>query len=195
MDETLEQKLATLKKQIFLQCCQGDLFVFAYGSLMWNPDFPYKNHEAACLYGYHRRLAIYSTVYRGTEAAPGLCFGLDKGGCCNGVVFEIIKNKQEQVITYLFEREMFADAYIPRYLTVKTAQGIKKKVLTFVVNRHTPKYAVPMPLEKIKDIISKGKGIGGTNLEYIDNSQKALMQMQVNSPKLNRLCQQLHKKG
>lgn len=194
MDGALEKKLLKLENHILHKSEHCVLNVFAYGSLMWKPEFPYKKYEPACLYGYHRRLAIFSTVYRGTEKMPGLCFGLDRGGCCNGVMFEIANNKKQAVIAYLFKREMFADAYIPRYLTAIDAKGNKKKVLTFIVNPHAKKYAPPMSIEKTKQYINRGVGIGGTNVEYIQNSQQMLENLNIHSPKLNGLCRQLCKK-
>src|SRR5579859_6246974 len=44
-----------------------DYWVFAYGSLIWNPEFPYVDKAPALLRGYHRSFCLYSWHYRGTR--------------------------------------------------------------------------------------------------------------------------------
>ena len=58
----------------------GDIWVFGYGSLMWNPGFPYVDARPAHLLGYHRAFCLYSEHYRGTPEHRGLVLGLDSGG-------------------------------------------------------------------------------------------------------------------
>ena len=65
------------------------IWIFGYGSLMWNPGFAYATRSIARLNGYHRALCIRSTHYRGTIARPGLVFGLDWGGACDGIAFKV----------------------------------------------------------------------------------------------------------
>ena len=61
---------------------EGDVWIFAYGSLMWDPGFAYVEAQPATLHGYHRQFCIYSYAYRGTPERPGLVLGLDRGGSC-----------------------------------------------------------------------------------------------------------------
>ena len=67
----------------------GDLWIFGYGSLMWDPDFPYVEWAPALIYGYHRALCIFSHRWRGTPERPGLVLGLDRGGACRGIAFRV----------------------------------------------------------------------------------------------------------
>lgn len=192
--ESLKIKLKSMENEIAEYFSQRQFYVFAYGSLMWRPGFAYKNEAVATLHGYHRRLAVWSTYYRGTPAQPGLCFGLVAGGCCKGMVFAVAPHQRRRVIAYLFEREMFADAYIPKIATVRTAAGKKQMALIFVVNPASKQSAPPMPLTHCLRYIKNGHGKGGSNIDYIDNSRLALVKKGIYSPTLEKLYQQLHKK-
>ena len=81
------------------------MFVFAYGSLIWRPGFAHLGARPALLRGYHRRFCIWSRHYRGTPERPGLVLGLDRGGACQGVVFEVAAEAAAAVLEYLDARE------------------------------------------------------------------------------------------
>lgn len=87
------------------------LWVFGYGSLMWNPGFPVVEARRAQVRGLHRSLCIYSVVHRGTARVPGLVFGLDHGGMCDGVAFRVADEDAADVLTYLGEREQVTGVY------------------------------------------------------------------------------------
>ena len=63
---------------------QSDLWVFAYASLIWRPDFAVAEQRLARVHGWHRALQMWSRVNRGTPAYPGLVFALLSGGSCQG---------------------------------------------------------------------------------------------------------------
>src|SRR4051812_41640052 len=84
----------------------GDLWVFGYGSLMWDPGFEYLRSAPAMLRGYHRSFCVCSTRYRGTPEQPGLVLGLDRGGACRGIGFLIADACVDAVLRNLWEREM-----------------------------------------------------------------------------------------
>ena len=92
---------------------EGDFWVFGYGSLMWDPGFNYVDSRPAFLFGYHRRLCLWSIHYRGTSANPGLVLGLDAGGSCKGMGFKVSPRNKVEVCEYLKEREMLSNAYKP----------------------------------------------------------------------------------
>ena len=47
----------------------GDVWFFAYGSLMWDPGFRPAEVRPALLHGWHRRFCVASAIYRGTPEA------------------------------------------------------------------------------------------------------------------------------
>ena len=88
----------------------GDIWFFAYGSLMWDPGFAFAEARSARLFGYHRKFCVDSTVYRGTPETPGLVLGLDRGGSCHGIAYRIAQSDRQAAALYLSEREL-AEAY------------------------------------------------------------------------------------
>jgi len=134
------------------------VWVFAYGSLMWDPDFPRAEAESALLRGYHRSFCFYSYDYRGTRARPGLTLGLDRGGACWGIVLRLPPEALAEAVDRLWEREMTAPrVYDLRPLPVRTASGTRK-AYAFTVRRDHPDYAGRLPLEAAARIIAGAAG-------------------------------------
>src|SRR5687768_13930981 len=105
-----------------------DLWVFGYGSLMWNPGFDYLERAEGLLIGAHRALCIYSWVHRGTPERPGLVLGLDRGGACRGIVFRVAAAKRDDTIAYLRAREQATSVYLEAYRPVWLEGDAKRSV-------------------------------------------------------------------
>src|SRR5213082_4062076 len=117
-----------------------DLWVFAYGSLMWRPDFPFIERVEARLIGAHRALCVYSFVHRGTPERPGLVLGLDRGGSCRGIAYRLPEEGLGAAIDRIWAREMAGEVYRMRPVSVTTPQG-GLAAYAFVVRRDRPDYA------------------------------------------------------
>jgi len=146
-----------------------DIWVFAYGSLMWNPGFPHLEVRRGRLYGYHRRFCIYSHVYRGTPERPGLVLGLDRGGSCQGLAFRVPAGEAREVMDYLYARELVTAVYIPRWVNVATPVG-EVRAASFVVDRGHHQYTGELDLEATARLIRHGVGVSGPGLEYLRNT-------------------------
>ena len=144
----------------------GDIWVFGYGSLIWNPLLQFAERRVAKIFGYHRRFCIWSRAYRGTPQKPGLVLGLDQGGICRGVAFRIPAPQAKTELELLWRREMMSEAYCPRWLRAETADG-PVPAIAFVVNRRNPAYAGRLPLEKMLAIMHTARGPAGTPGEYL----------------------------
>ena len=189
MKDGLHSALARLRETVIDQAGK-DLSVFAYGSLMWRAGFPHRTAVRARVFGYSRRLAVYSRHYRGTPEKPGLVFGLDRGGSCWGMLYHIAPRDKVAVIDYLFEREMFANIYAPRFIRVQE-KGRDIRALTFVAKPEGEGYALPMKTRTAIRIIRSAAGVGGSNADYIRQTQIMLHRMKTPCPALDRLCLQI----
>jgi cation transport protein ChaC len=159
----------------------NDLWVFAYASLMWRPDFEHTEVCDAILHGYHRRLCLYSFQYRGTPECPGLVFGLDKGGSCRGRVLRVAAKNVDDVVTYLYEREMINGVYNPTMAStlIKPADGppIKAVSLAFIADREHQQYTGPLQNDEAVRLIRQGKGKGGPCIDYLTNTARHLREL------------------
>lgn len=173
-----EANLAAAKSKPHLKSCCGlapgeDLWVFGYGSLMWNPGFPHLETRVGTLYGYHRRFCVFSHRYRGTVEQPGLVLGLDRGGCCRGLVFRAPAAEIDPVLDYLHDREMMTHVYRPCRLMVETPAG-GVLALCFVVDRAHSQYTGRLTAEETAAMIAGASGQRGPCSEYLSNTVRHL---------------------
>lgn len=168
-----------------------DFWIFGYGSLMWHPGFSYQDLQHARLFGYHRRLCIYSYYYRGTPEHPGLVMGLNPGGSCRGMAFHIPKNEARKTYDYLIEREQRNSAYKEKNLHLHLGDGRKVCSLVFVADCAHPQYAGALSLADTTKIVSAAKGQTGSNQDYVFNTVRYLRTVHVHDPLLEKIAKQL----
>lgn len=154
-------------------------WVFGYGSLIWRPGFEFVDARQALLRGLHRQLCVYSFTHRGTEARPGLVFGLDQGGACRGMAFEIDGANWEKTHAYLREREQGNDVYKESWRKIALADGRSVKALTFVADRRHRQYAGRLPRDEQLRLVRQGVGNSGMNPEYVINTYAHLHEMNI----------------
>ncbi|MBI1206073.1 MAG: gamma-glutamylcyclotransferase [Azospirillum sp.] len=167
-----------------------DLWVFAYGSLMWDPGFVYAEHCPALLRGYHRSFCIASVRHRGTAERPGLVFGLDHGGSCRGVAFRVAAPAIAEVLAQLWQREMVSHVYRPKRLPVRLSSGTVVAI-AFVVDRSHPQYCGRLDLEEAATRICQGVGGRGRNLDYLSKTVEHLRQLGIADHGLEALLRQV----
>ena len=167
---------------------KGDVWVFGYGSLMWDPGFPYVEWAAALIYGYHRALCIYSSRWRGTPERPGLVLGLDRGGACRGIAFRIPASDVSTSLDALWEREMRRGVYHPRVLRARLPRRTVR-VLSFIANPLHPGYAGTLPTARTAELIANCCGDRGPNVEYLARTLKHLADLGVRDHNLLRVME------
>jgi cation transport protein ChaC len=167
------------------------VWIFAYGSLIWDPEFCYAEAEPAVLRGYHRSFCIYSYDYRGTPDRPGLVLGLDRGGSCRGIVFRLPPETLAEAINRLWLREMSGrPVYNMRLLRVRTRRGIQR-TFAFTVLRDRPDYAGRLPLDEAARMILDATGRRGACRDYFDNTMRHLEQLGLADRALRGLAQRV----
>jgi len=169
----------------------GALWVFGYGSLMWRPGFAYVSRSKARLKGWRRSLCIYSHIYRGTPERPGLVLGLDRGGACLGVAFQVEAALREPTIRYLREREQATAVYVERFAPVTLESGQRVNALTYVADRLHPQYAGRLSRAAMLEIVQQGVGSSGVNGAYVTETHDHLAEMGVRDADLEWLTERL----
>jgi cation transport protein ChaC len=167
----------------------GTLWVFGYGSLMWNPGFVHLRAEKAVLHGAHRALCIYSTHYRGTPDKPGLVFGLKAGGSCVGMAFEVAAADREAVIAYLRAREQISMVYREEMRPVRLASdGRTVRALAYIAEPGHSQYAGALSAERVHAIVTTSRGEAGPNSDYVLSTVEHLAALGINDRPLSQLA-------
>lgn len=165
----------------------ADFWLFAYGSLIWDPGFPYEEARPAKLMGFHRAFCLYSTRYRGTPEKPGLVLGLDKGGSCRGIAYRVAHAHRETTMAYLWDREMLNRSYHCMDLPITLQDGREVVARTFVIDRDGQSYAGKLPLEDAARIIRDAHGQRGPNAAYLANTVEHLERLGLRDRRLAAL--------
>ena len=170
------------------------LWVFGYGSLLWNPAFLYTEDVPARLYGYRRRFCLHLTMGRGSPEKPSLMLALDTSGSCNRHAFYVTPDQVDSETTILWRREMMSGAYQPKWITLYLEGGRKVTGMTFVVNKEHSRYIQHLEEDEVVRRLSHGEGHLGTSREYLENTVAHLEESQVKDVYLHRLCRKLQEK-
>lgn len=147
----------------------GDLWIFGYGSLMWDPALRFAEVRRAHVAGHARRLILVDTRGgRGTKEAPGLFATLDAGEGCEGLAFRIAAADVEAETEILFRREMIAPGYLARFIPARIGEA-DIRVLTFVADHDVPDIRPDLTHEEQVRYVAHGAGDLGTSREYLAN--------------------------
>ena len=171
----------------------AELWVFAYGSLMWQPGFAFSERAPAALIGAHRSLCIYSFHHRGTQDKPGLVLGLDEGGACRGVAFRVAAENSDMALAYLRAREQITDVYVEAMKRVSLLDGSGREcdAVCYVADRGHPQYAGRLSIESQASLVRSACGRSGTNIEYVLNTVRHLEEAGVHDVELAALAKRL----
>jgi len=147
------------------------MWVFGYGSLLWNPGFPFVEQRAASLRGYRRSFSMRSIHHRGTVEAPGLVLALDvrEDAVCDGLAFLVAPEHQAETLEYLRERELISSAYVEKNLMIDVKDIGDVESLVYVIDETHDQYC-DLPLAEQARIIAHAVGGRGPNWEYLHNT-------------------------
>ncbi|MCV2866459.1 gamma-glutamylcyclotransferase [Defluviimonas sp. WL0075] len=177
----------------------NSLWVFGYGSLIWEPGFAYTERAIARLSGWHRSFCMRSIHHRGTPEEPGLVLALDaaEGAHCDGVAFAVAPDDAEATLAYLRERELVSAAYLERTLPLALSDGREVEALAYVIDPDHVQYCGGLALEDQAQIIARAVGGRGPNVDYLCNTAAHLAELGLSDPDLDWLVArvQAHRSG
>ena len=164
------------------------LWVFGYGSLLWNPGFPVAETVQARLRGYRRSFCMRSIHHRGTEETPGLVLALDRveSASCTGLALRAEPGREDETLDYLRARELVSSAYLETQQSLRLIDGREVEAVTFVIDPEHVQYC-QLPLEEQAHIIARATGGRGPNDEYLVNTVDHLKTLGVHDPDLEWL--------
>ena len=165
-------------------------WVFAYGSLIWSPEFDHDRAEPARLHGYHRAFCIASRHYRGTPESPGVVLGLDRGGSCRGVAFHLRATGRAHSLRRLYAREMLGGVYRPVLASLTLRDDRRVTALAFVADPASPDYLRANPAEVLRRL-THCAGSRGPNRDYALQTRQALETHGIHDRNLAMLCRAL----
>lgn len=167
----------------------GQVWVFAYGSLIWKPACEFVEIRTGLLRGWHRAFCLgWNTWFRGSEQNPGLMLALDRGGSCKGALYRLPPGKTEENIELLCRREMSfkPSPFPPRWVTAATESG-PVRAFTFCIDRKSGRYVSGLSEAQIAEVLSKAVGSRGSMVEYLFNTVQHLEELGIHDPHLWRL--------
>jgi cation transport protein ChaC len=169
------------------------MWVFGYGSLLWNPGFEVAESVVARLPDFARSFCMRSIHHRGTEADPGLVLALDAaaGSACEGVALRAAPGTEDATLTYLRERELISSAYVERHVELALVDGRHVEALAYVVDAGHAQYCGGLPLEEQARIIAHAVGGRGPNHEYLENTAAHLQELGLADPDLDWLVRRV----
>lgn len=148
-----------------------DLWVFGYGSLMWDPRLPVVETRPARLYGWHRLFSMVKTTSFGSLARPGLAAGLHPGGEVTGLALRIDVAHRTAAEADLDHRER---NYQRRWVTLFTQDGTALPALTYLAHPSNGSFNPHLPYAHVAHRYLHGHGPRGTTRHYIEETARQL---------------------
>ncbi|MDO4682303.1 MAG: gamma-glutamylcyclotransferase [Lautropia sp.] len=170
---------------------QAPVWLFAYGSLIWNPLFLYVERQRASLRGWHRSFSMKLTAGRGTPERPGRMLALtpsfNPDTCTEGLAFRLDETQLRDELMLVWRREMVGGTYCPRWERVTLADGRRVDTLIFVMNHEHPVYEADASVATVAPLIVHATGHLGHNLDYLLDLEKALAEHDIHDPYIDDL--------
>ena len=182
-----EEELRASRRVLIPDDNTEDVWLFGYGSLIWNPVVEIKTQMLGRIYGYHRRFCLKTRIGRGTPENPGLVLGLDRGGSCMGVALCIDGAIAVRELDLLWKREMLNASYKPKLVRVHCGTN-EILAVTFVMNEDSPSYVAHLPLDEKARIITNAHGFIGSSREYLEMTCESLENLGIRDRYLKTLC-------
>lgn len=162
------------------------VWLFGYGSLLWNPCVQVAEWRSARLHGFHRDFQLRLTYGRGSPEAPGLMLGLVPGGSCRGMALRVPSGNLCHELLMVWRREMLTGIYEPRWVWLRSAAA-RIPAVAFVVNPRHPAYCGRLDECEVVRLLASGEGLIGSSAEYLENTVAHLDELGIHDRRLRAL--------
>lgn len=169
--ESIEESLEKIMQQ---RPGNGDVWIFAYGSLMWNPLLNFDRRQVATLNGWHRSFCLRMTGGRANPTTPGRMLALEPGGVTEGLAYRLSPYAIEEELRLVWIREMATGFYQPIWTKVKLADGTTATAIAFVADPVRPQYEKDAGVLTVAPLVASATGSFGTNADYVLKLEAAL---------------------
>lgn len=166
------------------------VWLFAYGSLLWNPCVHVDGDRLALLRGYHRDFRLRLEYGRGSPERPGLMLGLTAGGSCRAEALRIAGPDPVHELRLTWRRELLTGVYQPRWVQLETDDG-RLDAVAFVVDTGHPCYQGRLDDAGIIEYLATGEGMIGSSADYLESTVAALDERGIHDQRLHRLRDKL----
>ncbi len=184
-----EAELAASLHGIMQARAAGEIWLFGYGSLIWNPTVRTAERRIARIDGWHRSFCLLAHAGRGSPENPGLVLGLEPGGSCIGVALRIDEAEALAELTLLWRREMVTGAYLPYWVDLFDEKGNRFGAgLAFAVNPAGLHYAGGLPTAEIVRRLATAAGTLGSAADYLFRTCDGLRLCGIEDADLERLA-------
>jgi len=185
-----DQERATALDAFLARAPEGPVWVFAYGSLIWNPAFHHAGRTTARIWGLHRLFCLQTPLGRGSPDNPGLVLALDLGGSCAGIAYRLPDDGIREELQYVWDREMALDSYRAVWIRARTDEGPINAV-TFAINHSSERYVSKLPEEQKVHMLAHASGHLGSSREYLENTVDQLREAGIRDHYLFRLYEKV----
>jgi cation transport protein ChaC len=182
-----EQREASLKEALLRHQPGDEVWVFAYGSLMWNPAIEFAESTPCKVEGWRRSFCFWVPLGRGTPEMPGLMLALEGGGACEGIAYRLAPHQVQSELGILWNREMLAGVYQARWVSAKLRDGRSVTAITFVVDPQHCQYCGDLPIEKAAHHIAFAEGRRGACRDYLFNTAEHARSLGIHDPYIEDL--------
>jgi len=186
-----EQREASLKVAMTRYPPGTEAWVFAYGSLMWNPAIEFAEAQPCSVEGWRRSFCFWTPMGRGTPELPGLMLALERGGCCEGVAYRLTPEQVESELALLWNREMLVGVYQAQWVPTRLRDGRIVTAVTFAVDPAHCQYCGDLPIDRAAHHIAFAEGRRGACRDYLANTAAHARALRIHDPYIEELVQRV----
>ncbi len=166
------------------------VWVFGFGSLIWNPAFHFVERRTALVRGFHRQFCLLARAGRGSPQSPGLMLALERGGSCHGVAYRIAPEQVHAELDVVWRREMLTGAYRAVWVTVRTPDG-PEHAIAFAANQAHERYVRGLDTDETARLLATGSGPLGTCCDYLFDTVTHLTQLGIRDRRMEALVERV----